>query len=113
MAPAEPDGLIDVELAFSPGPRQVERLALRLPVGSCVADALRLAGWLGRAEGGRVSLGVWGRRCTPDEPLVQGDRVELYRALQVDPKEARRLRYRRDREAVQGVRTGPARAPKG
>jgi putative ubiquitin-RnfH superfamily antitoxin RatB of RatAB toxin-antitoxin module len=41
-------------------------------------------------------------------PLRPGDRVELYRPLTVDPKEARRLRYRRDgvkRRPVSGNRS--------
>ena len=32
---------------------------------------------------------------TPETVLRERDRVEVYRPLQVDPKEARRLRYRK------------------
>ena len=42
---------------------------------------------------------MWGRACTLDTVLTSGDRVELYRALAVDPKVARRERF-----AQQGVR---------
>jgi len=34
-----------------------------------------------------------------EAPLRERDRVEIYRPLQVDPKEARRLRYRKDRRS--------------
>ena len=45
-----------------------------------------------------VRCGVWGRLQAPDWLLRNGDRVEVYRALTVDPKEARRLRYKRQRQ---------------
>ena len=39
--------------------------------------------------------GIWGRVQPLDTLLRDRDRVELYRPLLVDPKEARRLRYKR------------------
>jgi len=41
-----------------------------------------------------VKLGVSGRRTTPDRRLREGDRVEILRALAMEPNEARRLRAR-------------------
>jgi putative ubiquitin-RnfH superfamily antitoxin RatB of RatAB toxin-antitoxin module len=41
------------------------------------------------------TLGIWGRPCTPQTTLRPGDRLELYRPLAMDPKEARRLRASR------------------
>ncbi|MGB0867124.1 MAG: RnfH family protein [Granulosicoccaceae bacterium] len=37
-------------------------------------------------------LGIFGKRASDDQVLQEGDRVELYRPLLIDPKEARRLR---------------------
>ncbi len=48
---------------------------------------------------GTLLVGIWGRRCSPLEQLQDKDRVELYRALVVDPKVARRARFQ-----TQGVR---------
>jgi len=42
-----------------------------------------------------LKVGIWGRTRSLDTPLRDMDRVEVYRALKVDPKEARRLRYGR------------------
>lgn len=39
-----------------------------------------------------VPLGVFGKKTTDEQVLAEGDRVELYRPLQIDPKEARRAR---------------------
>ena len=94
---AHVDGAMCVELAYSPVARQVQTLVLAMPAGSTVADAIRASGWLEEhslaLDGLRV--GVWGRVQPLDHVLRDGDRVELYRPLTVDPKEARRLRYKK------------------
>jgi uncharacterized protein len=95
---------LHVELAFSPVARQVESLALEMPPGSTLADALRASGWI-EAHGielDTVRCGVWGRVQPLDHVLREGDRIELYRPLTVDPKEARRLRYKKQRGAKSG-----------
>jgi hypothetical protein len=37
-------------------------------------------------------LGIFGKVVKDDTPLRDGDRIEIYRPLQADPKEARRRR---------------------
>jgi uncharacterized protein len=91
---------VRVEVVFSRAPRTVDESMLELAPGATVADALRAAG-VGDEP---LVCGVWGRRVAPDQLLRDGDRVELYRALAVDPMEARRRRH----EAQKGKR--PARA---
>ncbi|MGH6646652.1 RnfH family protein [Aquabacterium sp.] len=101
MAPVEPaDGprAIQVEVVFSPASRQVESITVSLPAGSTVHDALQGAGLLERVQG--LSLGIWGRRTTLGQVLQDRDRVEAYRGLIVDPKEARRVRYKAHREKL-------------
>ena len=97
--------MLAIELFFAESPHRLHRLALNLPVGATVADALRASGWgelLGAGVIDGLKLGVWGRSCEPQVVLRDRDRIELYRPLQVDPKEARRQRYRRD-----GLRRAP------
>jgi uncharacterized protein len=89
MAPAE----FEVELIHSPAARQVHRLSLKLPQGACVLDALSASGWFHMPDFA-LAVGIWGRKVTMEEPVRAGDRIEVYRGLSVDPKEARRLRYR-------------------
>ena len=91
-----------IEVVYSEAPQRIERVQLDLPAGARLADALRASGLLTRhpeIDLARQRVGVWGRLCLVDQPLRDGDRVELYRGLQVDPKEARRLRYRGQRRA--------------
>ena len=95
-----PDGAesMVVELCISQGPRQVEIETLQLRPGSTVELAL-LASTLRQrfaelcAAPGAV-WALWGRAVRPEVVLRDGDRLALCRPLQVDPKEARRLRYR-------------------
>jgi putative ubiquitin-RnfH superfamily antitoxin RatB of RatAB toxin-antitoxin module len=104
MAPAE---TLRVEVAYCPRPGVAELVTLSLPVGATVADALRASGLPDRhglqAEGLRA--GVWSKVQAGDTVLRDRDRVEIYRPLTVDPKEARRLRYKRHRAAA-AVKTG-------
>ena len=92
-------GTVQVLLAWSLGPQHTDSLPLRLPAGSTALDALRagdLAARLGSVQLDALALALWGRVVEPHTVLHDGDRLELLRGLQVDPKEARRLRYRRD-----------------
>ncbi len=76
---------------------------LELPAGATLADALLASVALGHLPHAGVSdagCGIWGKRAVPGQVLRDGDRVELYRPLTVDPKVARRERFAR-----QGART--------
>ena len=92
---AEP---LHVELVHSPAPRVVDGFALTLPAGATLDDALRAAALpepvRAALAAGELSVSVWGRAQPVAHPLREGDRIELCRALAVDPKEARRLRYK-------------------
>jgi uncharacterized protein len=88
---------IQVTVVWSPAPRVVHELKLALQQGACVRDALAQAALDERfaqlPEGS--SLGVWNQRAAPDCVLTEGDRVEIYRPLRVDPKVARRERFKK------------------
>lgn len=62
-------------------------VALELEEGATVRTALRAAGLPPGA-----GVGIFGRRVTLDTRLADGDRIEIYRALRAEPKEARRRR---------------------
>jgi putative ubiquitin-RnfH superfamily antitoxin RatB of RatAB toxin-antitoxin module len=106
MACAERPAM-NVEVVYSPRPDAVDRVALQLPSGATLADALLASGLLQRHGLAAAALraGIWGRVSEPSTPLRERDRVEIYRPLQVDPKEARRQRYRSQRRS--GARVVP------
>ena len=90
-----------VAVAFSPAAGEALELALDVPETATAIDAIRAAGLAERFPDVDIdasTLGVWGRACAPDTRLREGDRVELYRPLAMDPNEARRLRARQTRE---------------
>jgi uncharacterized protein len=66
-------------------------VTVQLPAGAVVRDAIRASGM----EADPNAVGVFGKRVAPDTPLADGDRVEIYRPLSLDPKERRRQRARK------------------
>lgn len=84
---------VSVTLVYSSAPRAVEEWTLTVDAGDTVAHAVAIAALQGLIVPTAFCTGVWGRKAMPDQVLVDGDRVEIYRALKVDPKVARRLRF--------------------
>lgn len=87
--------LLRVSVAYSPCARVVDEVALTLPNGATVLEALQASALAQRHPGldlAAAALGLWGTPCRIDDPLRDRDRVEVYRPLRVDPKEARRRR---------------------
>ena len=70
-------------------PRRHESVLLDLPDTATLVDALNASGF---DQAGVGAYAVFGERAGLDDALRDGDRVELLRLLQVDPKEARRRR---------------------
>jgi putative ubiquitin-RnfH superfamily antitoxin RatB of RatAB toxin-antitoxin module len=92
-------GHIQVEVVWADA-GQVQAAMLQLAPGAVLADALAAAS----AQTGQVfapdqDAGIWGKLQSRSTPLADGDRVELYHPLKVDPKKARRERF-----AKQGAR---------
>lgn len=71
-------------------PNRCEAIDLDVAANACVGDALDAAGW--RLDAEFVALAVFGVDASRDTRLHAGDRIELLRPLQCDPKQARRRR---------------------
>lgn len=69
-------------------------VALDVPAGSTVRDAVHRSDVLAQIEVGGPALGyaIYGRRVDESAPLADGDRVEITRPLLCDAKTARRRR---------------------
>lgn len=83
---------IRVEVVFAV-PRQQALIPVELPAGATVADAISASGierQFPQHDLALLPVGIWGRQAGRDRPLSDGDRVEIYRPLAVDPREARR-----------------------
>lgn len=87
---------IRVEVVHALPTRQIA-LSVALPEGATVRDAVMASGILeaaGLTPAALDAVGIWNRVVTADSVLTDGDRVELYRPLVADPKDARRKRAR-------------------
>lgn len=76
-------------------PDRVFLRELELPQNANVQDAIEASGFRDAWPDVPVSaerVGVFARRVDFSTSLNDGDRVEIYRALKMDPKEARRKR---------------------
>ncbi|WP_430389602.1 RnfH family protein [Dyella sp. 20L07] len=85
---------VTVEVVYAGPVTQVVR-RVTLPAGSTVMQAIEASG-ITQAVAGLVidpaRLGIFSRKVATDHLLSEGDRVEIYRPLTLDPKEARRRR---------------------
>jgi putative ubiquitin-RnfH superfamily antitoxin RatB of RatAB toxin-antitoxin module len=70
---------------------------VELPSGATLRDAVGASGiepLLPAAWPQALRLAVWGELRAPDDAAQDGDRVDLLRALRIDPKDARQRRAR-------------------
>lgn len=85
---------MNITLVYAPAPRTVHELSLIVPPGCSLQEALERSGWLDRfPETCSLPTGIWNRKAPRETLLREGDRLELYRELRVDPKVARRERF--------------------
>ena len=91
-----------MEVAYA-RPDEQRIISVRLGAGATVGDAIRDSGILDyypEIDLTVNAVGIFGESASLGDPLRAGDRVEIYRPLCADPKEARRLRaMRRGRQA--------------
>jgi uncharacterized protein len=97
---------VQVTVAYSPAPREVLEWHVEIVEGATVRDAVAASGLVAACPAldlASAEIGVWGRRATWAQVLRGGDRVELYRPLLVDPKVARRERFRKQGARAAGL----------
>lgn len=92
---------ISVEVVYALRGEQA-LVALEVEEGTSAREAIERSGILTRYPEitlGRGQIGIFGKAVEPDAPLRNGDRVEIYRPLIADPKQARRERAERRKRA--------------
>lgn len=100
-------GTIHVDVVFALPDRQVV-LPLDVPAGTTLHDAVRCSGIVERFPGmidpGRTPMGIFGKieKQPRQRVLEDGDRVEIYRPLVIEPNAARKRRAQRRRAAGRG-----------
>ena len=85
---------MQVEVVFALPDRQ-ELLVVELQDGATVGTAIersKLAQQFPGVDFNSLQAGVWGKPATREHVVREGDRIELYRPLEMDPRDARRLK---------------------
>lgn len=70
-------------------------VTLKMPAGTTVEVAVKVSGILQQFPDVDLAVnpvGIFGQVCSLEQTIKSGDRIEIYRPLQHDPKEARRQR---------------------
>jgi putative ubiquitin-RnfH superfamily antitoxin RatB of RatAB toxin-antitoxin module len=109
---AEPT--IQVVLCWSLESRHVHEMSLQVPEGSTVQEVLKqgVAQCLqdqAMSDSAVLSSlefqhpGIWGKKVPWSQVVQAADRIELYRPLKVDPKVARRQRFKRQGKGRTGL----------
>ena len=83
---------IEVEVVFAL-PEKQSLKTLLVEDGTTVAEVVAKSGLLEELPDdslAEMTLGVWGREVEKNRIVKAGDRIEIYRPLQLDPREARR-----------------------
>ncbi|MBA2650942.1 MAG: RnfH family protein [Tatlockia sp.] len=85
--------MVQVELVYLPEEGSPLHLHLSLEPGATVIDVLEASGiFISHPEVKELPVGIFSKQVALDSLVKSGDRIEIYRALIVDPMEKRRQR---------------------
>jgi len=99
-----------VEVAYAK-PEEQLILELQVPVGATVRQALEqstITEHFPEIDLATAKVGIFGKLAKMDAPLNPGDRVEIYRKLIADPKEARKQRAAEGKVMKKGAKAANA-----
>jgi putative ubiquitin-RnfH superfamily antitoxin RatB of RatAB toxin-antitoxin module len=85
---------LQIEVAYAT-PEQQQIIAFTVPEHSTVEHAIQTSGILQHfpdIDLNQNAVGIFGKVCALNQTLRTGDRIEIYRPLQIDPKQARKQR---------------------
>lgn len=90
--------MITVEVAFAKNAEEQFLVAIQITKDSTVAQAIELSGVLQKypeIDLSTTKIGIFSKIVSLSDLLKNGDRIEIYRPLLMDPKQARLLRAKR------------------
>lgn len=82
---------LQIEVVFADSQQQ-KSIQISVPVNTNVLAAIKLSGILlefPNIDLSKNKVGIFGRLCNLDAQINQGDRIEIYQPLRVDPKKIR------------------------
>ena len=93
--------LIDIEVVYGLPHKQV-LLALKVPAETTIENCIKLSGIVKHFPEivpCEAVVGIFSKPDKLDNTVKQGDRIEIYRPLTADPKEMRKLRAEKAKQA--------------
>ncbi|MGK0298298.1 MAG: putative ubiquitin-RnfH superfamily antitoxin RatB of RatAB toxin-antitoxin module [Gammaproteobacteria bacterium] len=91
--------MINVDIAYATE-KYVELISVKVNRGASVMEAIHQSGIMQLYPEADIkigNIGIYSKICSEDTQLTDGDRIEIYRPLKADPKEARRKRATRQK----------------
>lgn len=79
-------------------PHKQTIIPITVPIGATAIQAIEQSGILAiwpEINLDTLSIGIFSKKVKPETLVKDGDQIELYRPLKIDPKEARKLRASR------------------
>jgi putative ubiquitin-RnfH superfamily antitoxin RatB of RatAB toxin-antitoxin module len=89
------DTKFKVTVAYASAPTESWLKTVYLTQPSTVAEAIALSGFeqtFPTINWQAAGVGLFGRNCSPEEQVMAGARIEIYRPLTFDPMQSRRRR---------------------
>ena len=94
--------LLDVEVVYA-NPERQTLISLQVELGACVNEAIQQSDILSQypeIDLQHYKVGIFSKIVLLDAILRAGDRVEIYHPLLIDPKKARLLRAKRQKNSI-------------
>jgi putative ubiquitin-RnfH superfamily antitoxin RatB of RatAB toxin-antitoxin module len=94
--------MIEIEVVYALSTRQV-LIKTQVELGASALTAIQQSGILQEFPEinlNSVKIGIFGKLISPDQGLQNGDRIEIYRPLLIDPKQARLLRAKKSKSLI-------------
>ncbi len=93
--------MVRVELVYVAVDKTTIHMNLELKQGATVFEALNASGiYNTHPETRNMPVGIYAKQVSLEQVLQEGDRVEIYRPLVLDPKEKRRQKATNTRRHV-------------
>lgn len=89
------DSQIQLEVVYATAAQQCT-IAVMTPAGVTIRAAIersRIGEQFPEIDLAKHRVGIYGRLCKLNDMAADGDRVEIYQPLKIDPKQARRERF--------------------
>ncbi len=91
-------------------PQKQWQYRLQVELGDTVAHVIKTSGLLQECPAlqlEQLKIGIWGRQVTLDKSVEAEDRIEIYRPLLIDPKQARLNKVSQERRSERTRRSQP------